>query len=64
MLARLRRGEKIDHFETVRVTRSGRFVPISLSVSPIRDRGGRIVGASKIARDISDRLRAEELRAW
>jgi PAS domain S-box-containing protein len=62
VLAKLRRGEKIEHFETVRIAKGGREVPISLSVSPIRDPGGRIVGASKIARDISDRVRAEELR--
>jgi len=62
VLARLRRGEKIDHFETVRRTKDGRRVPISLSVSPIKDSTGTIVGASKVARDITDRLVAENAR--
>src|SRR5262249_1187997 len=54
VLARLRRGEMIDHFETVRQTKDGRRLTISLTVSPIRDASGAIVGASKIARDITD----------
>jgi two-component system sensor histidine kinase UhpB len=60
VLARLRRGEKIDHFETVRQARDGRRIDISLTVSPIRDVTGRVVGASKVARDITERRRAEE----
>jgi PAS domain S-box-containing protein len=60
VLARLRRGEKIDHFETVRRAKDGRRIPISLTVSPIRDSTGRIVGASKVARDISERVQADE----
>lgn len=60
VLAALRRGEKIDHFETVRVTKDGRRVPISLTVSPLEDPHGNIIGASKVARDITDRMRAEE----
>jgi PAS domain S-box-containing protein len=63
VLARLRRGERIDHFETVRLSKDGRQIPISLTVSPVKDGSGRIIGASKIARDISDRLRAEEMAA-
>jgi PAS domain S-box-containing protein len=59
VLARLRRGERVDHFETMRRTKDGRLIPISLTVSPIRDRTGRIVGASKVARDISERWLAE-----
>lgn len=59
ILQRLRRGERIDHFETERVTRDGRRIDISLTVSPVRDTSGRIVGASKVARDISDRKRSE-----
>jgi PAS domain S-box-containing protein len=59
VLSRLRRGERIDHFETIRQTKDGRRVPMSLSVSPIRDDHGRIIGASKVARDISDRLERE-----
>src|SRR5581483_5285457 len=60
ILARLRRGERIDHFETVRVAKDGRRLDISLTVSPVRDAAGRIVGASKVARDVTDRKRAEE----
>src|SRR5581483_8239454 len=59
VLARLRAGERIEHFETVRVGRNGRRLEVSLTVSPIRDEAGRIVGASKIARDIGDRKRQE-----
>jgi PAS domain S-box-containing protein len=59
VLARLRRGERVDHFETVRVTKDGRRIDVSLTVSPIRDEHGEIIGASKIARDISERKRAE-----
>jgi PAS domain S-box-containing protein len=61
VLTRLRRGEKIDHFETVRRTKDGRRITISLTVSPIRDASGRIVGASKVARDITERILAQEL---
>jgi PAS domain S-box-containing protein len=53
ILQRLRRGERIDHFETVRIAKDGRRLHISLSVSPLRDGTGRIVGAAKIARDIT-----------
>src|SRR5260221_383937 len=60
VLARLRRGGKIDHFQTVRRTKDGRLVPISLTVSPVKDARGNIIGASKVARDISERRRAEE----
>ena len=63
ILARLRRGERIEHFETVRVARDGRRLDISLSISPIRNAEGVIIGASKIARDITDRKRAEALLA-
>jgi PAS domain S-box-containing protein len=55
ILARLRCGERIEHFETVRVTNDGRRIDISLSVSPVRDRDGHVIGASKVARDITDR---------
>jgi PAS domain S-box-containing protein len=60
VLSRLRRGEKIDHFETERHAKDGRRVQVSLSVSPIRDSSGRIIGAAKIARDITETKRAEE----
>jgi PAS domain S-box-containing protein len=59
VLARIRAGESVDHFETVRRRKDGTLVDISLSISPIRDESGTIVGASKIARDISERLRAQ-----
>lgn len=59
ILARLRRGERIKHFETVRVAKSGRRLDISLTVSPLRDSLGRVIGAAKVARDITDRKRAE-----
>jgi PAS domain S-box-containing protein len=60
ILARIRRGEPIHHYETVRRRKDGCMVDISLTISPIRDRNGRIVGASKIARDITGRKLAEE----
>ena len=63
ILARLRRGEFIEHYETVRVTKDGRLIDVSLSISPVRDQAGRIVGASKIARDITARRQAEEALA-
>lgn len=59
VLARLRRGEKIDHFETIRRTKDGRDMHISLTVSPLRDKTGKVVGASKIGRDITERKRME-----
>lgn len=55
----LRRGERVDHFDTVRVARDGRRVDVSLTISPIRDEDGQVVGASKIARDITERKRLE-----
>ena len=60
IMARLRRGERVEHFETVRVGKGGRRVDLSVTISPIRDPQGRPVGASKVARDISDRKHAEE----
>lgn len=60
ILARIRRGESIEHYETVRKRKDGTLVDISLSVSPIRDPSGTIIGASKIARDITERRRAKE----
>src|SRR6476469_4423426 len=56
-LARLRRGERIDHFETVRRRKDGARIDISLTISPIRSEDGTVVGASKIARDISEQRR-------
>ena len=60
ILARLRRGERIDHLESVRVAKDGRLLNVSLTVSPVRDSTGQIVGASSIARDITDKIRATE----
>ena len=60
ILARLRRGERIDHYETVRKRKDGTLIDVSLTVSPIRDSDDTIIGASKIARDISERKRAAE----
>lgn len=60
ILARLRRGERIDHYETIRRRKDGALVEISLTVSPIRNVDGKVVGASKIARDITERKRAQE----
>ena len=60
ILARIRRGERVDHLETVRRRKDGGLVEVALTVSPVRDRRGRIVGASKIARDIGPRRAVEE----
>jgi PAS domain S-box-containing protein len=62
ILARLRRGERIEHFETRRRTKDGRMLDISLTVSPVRDASGKIIGASKIARDITEKKRLERER--
>jgi PAS domain S-box-containing protein len=62
ILARLRAGERLDHFETVRHAKDGRMFDISLTISPVKDSSGVIVGASKIARDITDRRRLETER--
>ncbi len=59
ILEKIRSGQRIEHYETVRVTKHGRRIDVSLSISPIRDRTGTVVGASKILRDISDRKRIE-----
>src|ERR1700722_16740164 len=60
VLARIGRGERVDHFETVRRAKDGHLLDISLPVSPVKDRSGKIVGASKVARDVTERKRAEE----
>ena len=59
ILDRIKRGERVDHFETLRMRKDGSLVEISLTISPIFDADGRVVGASKIARDISERRRSE-----
>jgi PAS domain S-box-containing protein len=60
ILEKIRKGERIEHYDTFRVAKDGRHIPVSLTISPIRDSTGAIVGASKVARDISERMRAEE----
>jgi PAS domain S-box-containing protein len=62
ILAQMARGEHVDHYETVRVAKDGRRVDISLTVSPLRDSSGRVIGASKVARDITERKQAEKLQ--
>src|SRR5256885_15264761 len=59
ILARVARGETTDHFETVRVAKDGRKIDVSVTISPLRDDQGRVIGASKIARDITERKLAE-----
>jgi len=63
VLARIRRAERVDHFETVRRIKDGRRLDMSITVSPVKDAAGRIVGAPKVARDISERRRLEDERA-
>ena len=60
ILQRIRQGDRIDHFETIRVTKDGRRLDISLTVSPVRDESGRVIGASKVARDITERKQMDE----
>jgi PAS domain S-box-containing protein len=60
ILERLRRGERIEHYETVRQSKQGRLIDISLTISPIRDGRGRIIGASKVARNITAQKKAEQ----
>jgi PAS domain S-box-containing protein len=62
ILDKIRRGERVDHYETVRVRKDGTPLQVSLTVSPVKDADGRIIGASKIARDITERKQADEMR--
>ena len=64
ILRRIAKGERIDHFETVRIAKDGSPKHVSLSISPILDRSGTVIGASKIARDISDRRRAQARESY
>jgi PAS domain S-box-containing protein len=57
IISRLKRGERVDHFETVRRRKDGNLIDISLTISPVRDASGNIVGASKVARDITESKR-------
>jgi PAS domain S-box-containing protein len=59
ILSRLRRGERVDHFETIRMRKDGTLLNISLTISPIKNAQGKVIGASKIARNVTDRKRAE-----
>ncbi len=59
ILRRLAQGEQIDHYETVRLSKDGRSIDVSVSISPIKDKSGRVIGATKIARDITRRKKAE-----
>jgi PAS domain S-box-containing protein len=59
ILKKLRAGQRVDHFETVRVRKDGRRIDVSVTISPIHDAEGRVVGASKVARDITERKRTE-----
>jgi PAS domain S-box-containing protein len=61
LLQRLKAGERIDHYETVRVTKGGKRVNVSLTISPVRGSAGRMIGASNVVRDVTDRKRAEQL---
>ncbi len=60
ILSRLRRGERIDHYDTIRVTKDGRRLDISLTISPIRDANGKVIAVSKVARDITAKKQAEQ----
>jgi len=60
IISRLRRGERIEHFETLRRHKEGKLVPISLTISPVKNASGEVIGASKIARDITQRIEAAE----
>jgi PAS domain S-box-containing protein len=60
ILDRIRHGKRIDHYDTVRRRKDGSLIDISLTISPLKDADGRIIGASKIARDITERKRAQE----
>src|SRR5581483_11321779 len=61
ILRNIRSGQRIEHFETVRVSKTGKLVHVSLTISPVRDGSGKIIGASKIARDISARIETEKV---
>ncbi|MVN92476.1 sensor histidine kinase [Mucilaginibacter aquatilis] len=63
IIGQIAQGNRVEHFETIRVTKHGKEIPISLSVSPIKDESGNIIGASKIARDISTQKQAEDAMA-
>src|SRR5215472_12785936 len=63
ILAHLRQGKRIDHFETVRKRKDGALLDVSVTISPVKDSKGRVIGASKVARDITERKRTERVLA-
>lgn len=60
IISEIKAGHTVDHYQTIRVTKAGKEIPISLTISPMRNKAGQIIGASKIARDISDKVRREQ----
>jgi PAS domain S-box-containing protein len=63
IIERIRRGERLEHFDTVRMRKDGTLVDISVAISPVKDAGGRVIGASKVARDITERRQTEQALA-
>ena len=63
ILKTIRKGERVDHFETIRLDKNAKEIPLSISISPIKNSTGKIIGASKVARDISDRYKSRERQA-
>jgi PAS domain S-box-containing protein len=63
IIERLKRGERVDHFETLRLRKDGTLIDLSLTISPVKDAAGRVVGASKVARDITERKQVEQALA-
>src|SRR6185437_13409349 len=64
ILARVRRGERVDHFETIRLRKDGHPLDVSLTISPVRDDAGRVIAASKIARDITERKAVQAAHSY
>ncbi len=64
LLAKIARGDRVTHYETVRLRKGGTAIHVSVALSPIRDRNGKVIGASKVARDITQRRQAEQRMAW
>ena len=62
ILGKIRRGETVEHFETVRQTKSGRRIDVAITASPIKDADNAVIGASKVARDVTERTREREAR--
>lgn len=64
IIASIKRGERVNHIETVRLSKSGRPIHVSVTISPIEDSSGKIIGASKVARDITEKVRIEQEREY